>query len=187
MMRNRQDLERELLLAGASKEEIPSLSRIAESLHQSGRGSSPFGLIRASRPARMIIPAVSAGVFLFAAGFMTSGVARLSLPGEPLYPLKRLNERVILMAEPDMQTVVMMRRSDEVRRLVQEGADEEVILETLSAYKHEYEGASARYGESYEYHLASAYSVEALTAARNQAEGRVRKLIERSVMDAREQ
>ncbi|MDZ4655439.1 MAG: DUF5667 domain-containing protein [Coriobacteriia bacterium] len=87
------------------------------------------------------------------AATMLGGVsyaAAVSLPGDPLYGIKRLSENVTLQVLPDgeMQRhflfTIATRRADELARMTTDGADDALMLRTFEQFK---AATSAAYGD----------------------------------------
>lgn len=57
------------------------------------------------------------GAFLLL-GFATVVSAQDSLPGQPLYPVKRATENVVSLINPSFNSEILMRRSREIKHLV---------------------------------------------------------------------
>lgn len=183
---NKKSLERELYLAGASGEDMPSLLRAAESLSVV---SAPFATSRRKsgfQNARFLVSLFIGAMVLVLSGSVLSTVARQSLPGDLLYAYKRLNEKIATKIEPELRPVVMMRRSDEVHNLVLQGASQDVVLASVDAYVDELERAHREAGKTQEYERAKEYAILALSRARAESRGRVRHSIERAIVENKE-
>ncbi|MDO9557273.1 MAG: DUF5667 domain-containing protein [Coriobacteriia bacterium] len=80
----------------------------------------------------------------------TSYAAAVSLPGDPFYGIKRFSENVTLQVLPDgdMQRhflfTIAMRRADELARMTNDGADDELMLRAFEQFR---VMTSAAYGE----------------------------------------
>lgn len=79
-----------------------------------------------------------------------SYAAAVSLPGDPLYGIKRLSEDVMLQVLPDggMQRhflfTIATRRADELARMTTDGADDALMSRTFEQFK---AATSAAYGD----------------------------------------
>jgi hypothetical protein len=134
MKLNRQvTLRRELLGAGASAAEADELAGLAQSLSvlkaAPGRNRAPqrFGLL----------PVSAMAVAVLLVGMAVVTFAQASLPGGWLYPVKRVSENAAVAVDPDYRATLMMRRADEVRQLVADGAKPGTVSATLGTYRTE--------------------------------------------------
>lgn len=64
-------------------------------------------------------------------------LAQKSLPGEALYPLKKISENAATIIKPEVKEEIVVRRSEEVKKLVEEKREQKIIKETLKEYKKE--------------------------------------------------
>lgn len=76
--------------------------------------------------------------FVFLVVFSASSAifAQSSLPGEPLYPIKRASEKVITIINPNFAKEIPVRRSQEVKDLLEKKKGKEV-KETLKEFRSE--------------------------------------------------
>ena len=136
-MKNSQDtLRRELRSSGASVVESDEL------LHLAGRLSSLRAVPRTtalqSRKrafAYRLLPTSAVAVLALLVGMSTVAFAQNSLPGNWLYPVKRLSENTAVAVHPDYRATLMMRRADEVRQLVADNASTSRVKATLADYQ----------------------------------------------------
>lgn|SRR3989344_1369681 len=77
---------------------------------------------------RIFVPVFITLLLLFLS--ITSVVkAQKSLPGETLYPVKRLSENIISVIRPEFKEEIQQRREEEIKDLKSEGGDPETIKE----------------------------------------------------------
>lgn len=79
--------------------------------------------------------AVSFAVILFFVTFTTVVNAQKSLPGDPLYPVKRLSENVIVAVNPKFKNEVLIRRSEEIKELTEKNKGQNLIKKTIDEYR----------------------------------------------------
>jgi len=85
---------------------------------------------------RIYIPALLFTLLLFI--LITEVVnAQKSLPGQPLYPIKRLSENIVKTVNPSFQSEILKRRSEEIRNLAQQKNNSELLKKTLNDYENE--------------------------------------------------
>ena len=58
-----------------------------------------------------------------------------SLPGEPLYPIKRLSETVFEQINPEFKDDIPVRRSEEVKSLIEKNENDDSIKKSLEDYQ----------------------------------------------------
>lgn len=87
-------------------------------------------------PLRILAPALSLVVLLFA-GVATFASAQKSLPGQPLYGVKRLSENIISAVNPSFKDEILKRRSEEIRTLTEQRKNSGLLKKTISDYKDE--------------------------------------------------
>ena len=128
-------LSNELSSAGANSHELPSLLRLADDLtvlrHSHAAAAKP--LLPRSR-SRWLLPSLSSACFLLL-GMGVVMLAQPSLPGNWLYPVKRLSEQTAVLAQPGYRATIMMHRAEEVHSLVAHHASSQKVLATLAAYQ----------------------------------------------------
>lgn len=136
MKNNQARLRGELHQAGAKNDEIDRLVATASQL-----GSLKKTVLTPEAGSRTLwrrgaaFASIGLAGLIVGAGIIT--YAQSSLPNSWLYPAKRLSEKVVLTADPDYRTTLMMRRAQEVKQLAAERADSHTVLATLAAYKTE--------------------------------------------------
>jgi hypothetical protein len=121
-------LRQELRQAGASASETAELSAIASRLQAISRPNVPS----LGRPFWQFALATLSGLIV-GAGLLA--YAQTSLPGNWSYPLKRLSENTAVAIDPAYRATLMMRRSEEVKSLVNRHAGSNQVLATLGAYR----------------------------------------------------
>ena len=67
----------------------------------------------------------------------TAVAAQKSLPGDSLYGVKRLTEKARTAVDPSFQGEVVVRRSEEVKRLSEEKKESGLIKQTVNDYEKE--------------------------------------------------
>lgn len=84
---------------------------------------------------------ISAGLMalLLFIGFATIVNAQKSIPGESFYPLKLASENVITSINPKFKDEVIVRRSEEIKKIVEQKKDSNLLKETIKEYKKELE------------------------------------------------
>jgi hypothetical protein len=139
-MSNKRTLREELRLAGAKQSETSELIEVAGRLHQLPAADKIHTQTAAGRPWRRWRPAATLGLASIVGILVGAGVvayAQTSLPGSWLYPSKRLSENVAVAVDPNYRATLMMRRSQEVKQLVDRRAGKPVVLATLADYRTE--------------------------------------------------
>jgi citrate lyase gamma subunit len=123
-------LHQELRTAGASADETRELMLVANKLRTLQAAKPP----RHSLWVRFAPFAATAFAFLLI-GTSTVTFAQSSLPGDWLYPVKRLSENAAVAVDSNYRATLMMRRAEEVNQLVGKHASTQTILATLADYK----------------------------------------------------
>ena len=134
-------LRGELLSAGADKAEIDQLTAIAADLRNLKTSTAPNRRLS-------LAPFALAGFAGILIGALLVTLSQTSLPNSLLYPVKKTSEHIAVAVDPDYRGVVMMRRAQEVRKLVAARASTKTVLATLADYKSEamaYKTNSANY------------------------------------------
>jgi hypothetical protein len=134
-MKSKRILQTELRQAGASKSETAELAQVATQL----KVLSTHAVVPVSRPNwyRRLLPLSMASVAGLLIGAMLIAYAQTSLPGSWTYPVKKLSEQAAVLFDSNYRATLMMRRSQEVRELIHNGADQQIVLATLLDYQHE--------------------------------------------------
>jgi len=83
---------------------------------------------------RMFVPAMAFVIVLLVLGAGTVVASQKSLPGEPLYPVKRLSEKVGVIVKPDFEQQIIVRRTEEVRDLVEKKEEPDLVRKTLEDF-----------------------------------------------------
>jgi len=85
---------------------------------------------------RAYVPALAFVLLLFI--LITEVVnAQKSLPGQPLYPIKRLSENIVKTINPSFKDEILRRRSEEIKNLTEQKKDSNLLKQTVSDYKDE--------------------------------------------------
>lgn len=144
---NRDDLINELIAAGAEPSEAAELANFEQSLKRPmfersqslklknvnqvlDQLNKPSGFDWRAfiRPFGLALGGLSlAGASVFA--------SQGSLPGEPLYPVKRLSETVLEQINPEFKDEITVRRSEEVKSLIEKNKDDDAIKKSLEDYQ----------------------------------------------------
>lgn len=61
--------------------------------------------------------------------------AQNSIPGDPLYPIKRLSEKVLQTVDPQFKNDIPVRRSQELKELIEKKQSESLIKKSIDDYK----------------------------------------------------
>ncbi|HSX05089.1 MAG TPA: hypothetical protein VLF69_01320 [Candidatus Saccharimonadales bacterium] len=156
----------ELQMMGAGKDEQHDLVAVAQRLRTLQPARSAVGS-HESRRIRWASAAAAAVITLTALTLL----AQASLPGSRLYPIKRTSENAALAVVPSYHATLMMRRADEVRRLIAMNASTKTVQSTLRQYQTE---AAAYKGSNYP---AFEYCKHSLQQAQTSANPTERQLI----------
>lgn len=85
---------------------------------------------------RVYVPALAFSLLLFI--LITEVVnAQKSLPGQPLYPIKRLSENIVKAVNPGFRDEILRRRSEEVKSLTEQKKDSGLLKKTINQYSDE--------------------------------------------------
>src|SRR3972149_11824125 len=146
MMQN-DDLEKELKIRGLSQTEAEELGQVAKSIGQIGRVARSeevkeqflVKLLGTKKQElfvwpRLFAPAVAFVLILVVLGAGSVAFAQKSLPGDVLYPVKRLSEIVAVSLNPALEQEIVVRRSQEVKDLVEKKEDSELVKNTLDDF-----------------------------------------------------
>jgi hypothetical protein len=134
MSNKQRSLSRELLQAGARDSETNRLVEVADQLRNLKK---PGPVYSRANPGRRLAAFGVTAVFGILIGAGLVAYAQTSLPGSWLYSSKRLSEKVAVAFDPNYRATLMMRRSQEVKDLVGQKANQHVVLATLADYKTE--------------------------------------------------
>ena len=144
---NREQLINELVAAGAEPSEASELANFEHSLKKpllershslklknveqvlDNLNKHPgFNWRRFIRPFGLALSGLSlAGASVFA--------SQGSLPGEPLYSVKRLSETVLERINPEFKNEIPVRRSEEVKSLIERNEDDDAVKKSLDDYQ----------------------------------------------------
>lgn len=133
----------ELISAGATQKEASELTEFVQTLQkpsltrslefkesQAERLVEKLGKQRNFNIRKLFTPVAIAAASLSVAT-ISAFAAQSSLPGDPLYPVKRLTETVIQTVDPKFQEQLPVRRSAEVESLVQNKKSSTLIKQTI--------------------------------------------------------
>lgn len=151
------DLVKELKIRGLSQAEAEELNRLSRSLGQIGRFSRSekvkdqflTNLLGAKKKQlfvwpHLFAPAVAFVLILIFLGAGSVVFAQKSLPGDFLYPVKRLSENVAVSLKPELEQEIVVRRSQEVKDLVEKKEDPGLVKNTLDEFSEETKKAKSR-------------------------------------------
>jgi len=141
------DLEKELKIRGLSQAQAEELGEVAKNIGQIGRFSRSnevkeqflvkllgTGKKESFAWPRLFAPAVAFVLILIFLGAGSVVFAQKSLPGDVLYPVKRLSENVAVFLNPQLQQEIVVRRSQEVKDLVEQKEDSELVKNALDDF-----------------------------------------------------
>lgn len=128
-------LHSELRGTGASESEARELTALAGRLGDLKNASPSPTHVFGRRLWVRFVPASLAGAVFLLLGMSSVTFAQSSMPGNWLYPVKRLSEDVTVKANPNYRATLMMRRADEVRALIANHANPLLVNDTITAYK----------------------------------------------------
>lgn len=157
------ELEKELEMGGAKKKEISELISIVDKLSEFSKiersfatkrkfleepiadktFSLPFlpSLFWLPRQIRLLpgwaLSLVISFVLVILVGTGSVWAAQESLPGEPLYRVKRLSENIVSSVKPEFKSQMLIRRSEEIKGLIEEKKDFGLLDQTVIEYKKE--------------------------------------------------
>ena len=150
------DLEKELKIRGLSQTEAEELGQVAKSIGQIGRFARSeevkeqflvklLGTKKQELFAwpRLFAPAVAFVLILVVLGAGSVVFAQKSLPGDFLYPVKRLSENVAVSLNPELEQEIVVRRSQEVKDLVEQKEDPELVKNTLDDFSEDSQKAKS--------------------------------------------
>jgi len=146
MMQN-DDLVKELKIRGLPPAEAEELGQVATSFGELGRFARSekvkeqflVKLLGARKKQlfawpRLFAPAVAFVLILLVLGAGSVVFAQKSLPGDFLYPVKRLSENVAVSLNPALEQEIVVRRSQEVKDLVEKKEDPQLVKNTLEDF-----------------------------------------------------
>lgn len=141
------DLVKELKIRGLSQTEAEELDEVAKSIGQIGRFPRSeevknqflvklLGTRKKESLAwpHLFAPAVAFGLILVVLASGSVVLAQKSLPGDILYPVKRLSENVAVSLNPDFEQEIVVRRSQEVKDLVEKKENPELVKNALDDF-----------------------------------------------------
>src|SRR3972149_2917863 len=130
------DLAKELKIRGLSQTEAEELCEVAKNIGQIGRITRSEGVkeqflvkLLGTRKKesfvwpRLFAPAVAFVLILLVLASGSVALAQKSLPGDVLYPIKRLSENIAVSLKPSLEQGIVVRRSQEVKDLVEQKED----------------------------------------------------------------
>ncbi len=137
-------LTEELKLSGASKKEIRDFNPILNKLSGFSEIERPYStkrkFLEEPEPIfwpRIIFAPAAAFILLILIGTASVFASQSSLPGEPLYSIKRLSENAVSSLKPEFRNEMLVRRSREVRELVEKKKNGGFIKKAVEEYNEE--------------------------------------------------
>lgn len=146
-MKRNTKLRNELKRAGALDVEVNELVELGESIKQLKEANS-VPKLRWQAKSRLIVPAGLALVAGLELGIMIVIASQATLPGNMLYPIQKLSDSVAVSVDPSYRATIMMKRAQEVKQLVANHANSNLVFATLDDYMSEalvYKSVSANY------------------------------------------
>lgn len=144
---NQEKLFEELTNAGAETSEATALADFEKSLHKPlfersfavKHKNAAQVLARVEKAPRfdwrrLLVP-LGLGVGSLSLVGASAFAAQSSLPGDPLYPLKRVTETVFDQLDPNFKNEMALRRSQEVKDLVNKSKSDALIKKSLDDYQ----------------------------------------------------
>jgi len=151
------DLVKELKIRGLSQTEAEELGEAAKSIGQIGRFTRSnevkeqflIKLLGTKEKQsfvwpRLFAPAIAFVLILAVLGTGSVVFAQKSLPGDVLYPVKRLSENVAVSLNPELEQEIVVRRSQEVKDLVEKKEDSELVKNTLDDFSEDSKEAKSK-------------------------------------------
>lgn len=145
---SRDQLEDELRSVGASDTEVSQLTTVAHQLHHFGKAERAQQ--KSHRTRHIWVPMSLSTVAGLAIGMALVILSQVSLPGSMLYPVQKLSDSVAVWVHPQYRGDVMMKSAQQVRQLVTNHANSQLVLATLTDYQREaslYASQSANYAD----------------------------------------
>ena len=151
------DLEKELKFRGLSQTQANELGEVAKKIGQIGRFSRSeevkeqflvklLGTKNKESFAwhRLFAPAVAFVLILLVLASGSVVFAPKNLPGDFLYPVKRLSENVAVSLNPALEQEIVVRRSQEVKDLVEQKEDPGLVQNTLDDFSEDSQKAISK-------------------------------------------
>src|SRR3990172_6061690 len=151
------DLVKELKIRGLSQTEAEELGEAAKSIGQIGRFTRSnevkeqflIKLLGTKEKQsfvwpRLFAPAIAFVLILAVLGTGSVVFAQKSLPGDVLYPVKRLSENVAVSLKPELEQEIIIRRSQEVKDLVEKKEDPELVKNTIDDFSEDSQKAKSK-------------------------------------------
>ena len=151
------DLEKELKIRGLSQAQAEELGEVAKNIGQIGRFPRSeevkeqflvkllgTGKKESFAWPRLFAPAVAFVLILIFLGAGSVVFAQKSLPGDVFYPLKRLSENVAVSLNPALEQEIVVRRSQEVKDLVEQKEDPGLVQNTLDDFSEDSQKAISK-------------------------------------------
>ncbi len=150
MNKNQQlKLKNELILEGASKAEVGKLVGLASSLTLLKKPVAKLPRKLSIWPRTLIFTSSSFVVAVVLTQFVVVG-SQTGLPGSRLYSVQKVSDSLAVSISPSYRGTVMMRRAQQVKQLVADNANPNLVTATLAEYQSE---ASAYKSQGYNYEV----------------------------------
>jgi hypothetical protein len=180
-MNHNTKLRNELKQAGASDSEVNELMRLTDSIKQLKEAKSmpKLPVMKFRRPAkwRLVAPLGLASVTGLVLGMAIVILSQATLPGNVLYPVQKFSDSVAVSLDPSYRGTVMMKRAQEVKQLIANHSNSNLVLATLSDYTSE----ASVYKSAYSNYAAFEYCKDSLQQAATMATSSERQAIQSSL------
>lgn len=145
-MKDSKNLFKELAQSGASDKELQQFQSVVErlasvsSIQRSNKHKVNFLRNSEAKRSRYInkhffVPAIAFVLFLLIGGSVVK--AQTTLPGDSLYPVKRLSEDIYSKLNPNFRNDVIVRRSEEIKEMTEQKRDSTNVEKTIRDYQEE--------------------------------------------------
>lgn len=179
----------ELKSEGASKKEIEEFTPVLNNLSAVKKHERSYILKRkfleekmasskrsALFPKWFFAPAIAFSLLLLIGAISASYASQKSLPGDPLYPVKRLTEDARILVDPNFKNEKIVRRSEEVKKLTEEKEEKpKFINKAIDDFRKESEDSKNRDAKKVQ------ESLRNLEDAKQNVSGEEKKQIERVI------
>lgn len=144
---NKERLIKELIESGAEVSEAKDLANFGSSLQGTvfqrslQFKSHQADILLAKTPAkqkfdlRKLLAPIGLALASLSVVTASAFAAQSSIPGDPLYPIKRLSEKVFQTIDPQFKNEIPVRRSQELKDLIEKKQNESLIKKSIEDYK----------------------------------------------------
>ena len=143
----------ELKTEGASEKEMEELIPVLNKLSAIKKHERPYLLKRkfleeetpeikksSFLPKWFFAPAIAFSLLLLIGVTSVSYASQKTLPGDSLYPLKRLTENARILVDPGFKNKAIVRRSEEIKKLTEEKQEKPILInKAIDDFKKEVE------------------------------------------------